>query len=58
MILARAALCFILIESIQLDDPAFAPSYQTDRCVDNISDGVNNTVWREFIKASRYENAR
>lgn len=47
-----------LVETIQLDDPAFAPSYQTDRCVDNISDGVNNTVWRGFVNVSRYENAQ
>ncbi|PJF28035.1 MAG: hypothetical protein CUN53_01800 [Phototrophicales bacterium] len=45
------------VETIQLDDPAFSPSYQTDRCVDNISDGVNNTAWQGFVRLSRYERA-
>jgi hypothetical protein len=42
------------IDTIQFGDPAFVPSYQPDPCIDNISNGVNNTLWRGFFHAERY----
>ncbi|MDZ4763961.1 MAG: hypothetical protein SGI73_05360 [Chloroflexota bacterium] len=45
---------YSLIDSIQLNDPAFDLRTQPDPCVDNISNGVNNSNWRGFFGVVRY----